>query len=222
MLTQNYLRLALGLHCYKRILVPALPFEACISLRLQLLMDLLLILDIAWEGSVPRTPYVPRTGDVLITLDVNNVAETSFWTGRMPSTYTGIRGAWIVAVETILSTEARDFVHIGTWASRGFCALCVYKEAEGGSRIACDSVFPRIASLLAPPGLGNGHTIVLSAENVFVVVSTNNFPIRPPMLQARWWCHRYNSLSGQIVGFWASWTALALLASQGPCCAGFA
>lgn len=158
-------------------------------------MDLPLVLDIAWEGSVLPTPYVPGTVDVLITLNMNNVAETSFWRGQMPPTCTGIQGAWIMAVETIPSTEAGDFVHLGAWASCGFRKLSVYMEAEGDSWIACDTVPIKIASLLAPPGLGNGNTIVPSAENVFVVVSKNNFPIRPPMLQARWWCPGYNSLS---------------------------
>jgi hypothetical protein len=69
-------------------------------------MDHLLVPNIVWEFTRPRRLYLPRIGDVLITLDVNNVAEMSFWNERWPPSYTAIRSAWIVVVETIPSSEA--------------------------------------------------------------------------------------------------------------------
>jgi hypothetical protein len=86
-------------------------------------MDHLLVPDIVWEFTGPRRLYLPRIGDVLITLDVNNVAETSFSNERRPPSYTTIRSAWIVVVETLLSSEA----------TTGFRVLSIYEEAEGGS-----------------------------------------------------------------------------------------
>jgi hypothetical protein len=68
-------------------------------------IDQLLVPYIVWEEPRPTSHYVPCVGDVLITLVVNNVAETSFWTRRMPPTITAIRAAWIVAVQTMPSSE---------------------------------------------------------------------------------------------------------------------
>jgi hypothetical protein len=56
-------------------------------------MDYPIVPDILWEEPAPSRLYVSRLGDILITLDVNNVAETSLWTENKLPSYTTIRGA---------------------------------------------------------------------------------------------------------------------------------
>jgi hypothetical protein len=146
-------------------------------------MDHLLVPDIVWEFTGPRRLYLPCIRDVLITLDVNNVAETSFSNERRPPSYTTIRSAWIVVVETLLSSEA----------TTGFRVLSIYEEAEGGSWTMVDTVPMQMSSLLAPPGLGRGNTAELSEENVLIVLHPNNFPPSALVLQAGWWRPRYAS-----------------------------
>jgi hypothetical protein len=139
--------------------------------------------DIVWEFTGPHRLYLPRIGDVLITLDVNNVAEKSFWNERRPPSYTAIRSAWIVVVETLPSRGA----------TVGFRVLSIYEEAEGGSWAMVDTVPVQMSSLLAPPGLGRGNTAELSEENVLIVLHPNKFPPSAPVLQAGWWRPRYAS-----------------------------
>jgi hypothetical protein len=156
-------------------------------------MDHMIVPDIVWEEPSLSRVYAPCAGDVLITLDVNNFAETSFWTGRRPPTHIAIRGAWILAVETVRSSEVGSASLDAAWASAGFRVLSVYQEAEGGSWAACDTVPMRFSSLLAPHGLGWADATEPSAENFFVVLHTNNFPVSAPVLQACWWYPGYVS-----------------------------
>lgn len=149
--------------------------------------------NIVWEEPWTSTLYTPWAGDVLITLDVDNFAEMCLWTGNRPATHTATRGAWILAVRNVRSGEVQSAVLDGAWASTGFRLLCVYKEAEGGLWAACDSVPVRISSRLAEHGLGWADATQPSAENVIVVIHTNNFPLTAPVLQARWWCDEYVS-----------------------------
>jgi hypothetical protein len=146
-------------------------------------MDHLLVPDIVWEFTGPCRLYLPRIGDVLITLDVNNIAETSFWNERWLPSCTAIRSAWIVVVETLPSSEA----------TAGFRILSIYKEAEGGSWAMVDTIPMQMSSLLAPPGLGRGNTAEPSEENVLIVLYPENFPPSAPVLQAGWWQPRYAS-----------------------------
>jgi hypothetical protein len=150
-------------------------------------MDHLLVPDIVWEFRGLHRLYLPRVGDVLITLDVNNVAETSFWNERWPPSYTAIRSAWIVVVETLPSSETGSAGLNPAWATTGFCVFSIYKEAEGGSWTMVDTVPVQTSSLLAPPGLGHGNTTEPSEENVLIVLHPNNFPPSAPVLQAGWW-----------------------------------
>lgn len=156
-------------------------------------MDHLLVPNIVWEFIGPRRLYLPRVGDVLITLDVNNVAETSFWNERRPPSYTAIRSAWIVVVETLPSSETRLAGLDPAWATAGFRILSLYEEAEGGSWTMVDTVPVRLSSLLAPPGLGRGNTTEPSEENILIVLHPNNFPPSAPVLSAVWWQPRYAS-----------------------------
>jgi hypothetical protein len=153
----------------------------------------LLVPDIVWEFTRPRRLYLPRIGDVLITLDVNNVAEMSFWNERRPPSYTAIRSAWIVVVETVPSSKAGSAGLDPTWAIAGFRVLSIYEEVEGGSWAMVDTVLAQMSSLLAPPGLGRGNIAVPSEENVLIVLHPNNFPPSAPVLQVGWWRPRYAS-----------------------------
>jgi hypothetical protein len=145
-------------------------------------MDHLLVPDIVWEFTGPRRLYLPRIGDVLIILDVNNVAEMSFWNERRPPSYTAIRSAWIVVVETLPSSEVGSAGIDLTWATAGFRVLFIYEEAEGGSWTMVDTVPVQMSSLLAPPGLGRGNTTEPSEENVLIVLHPNNFHPSAPVL----------------------------------------
>jgi hypothetical protein len=156
-------------------------------------MDHLLVPDFVWEFTGPCRLYLPRVGDVLITLDVNNVAETSFWNERRPPSYTAIRSAWIVVVETLPSNKTGSAGLDPAWATAGFRLLSIYEEAEGGSWTMVDTVPVQMSSLLAPPGLGHGNTTEPSEENVLIVLHPNNFPPSAPVLQAGWWRVRYAS-----------------------------
>ena len=150
-------------------------------------MDHLLVLDIVWEFIGPRRLYLPRVGNVLITLNINNIAETSFWNKRWLPSYIAIRSAWIVVVETLPSSEIGSAGLDPAWAIVGFHILSIYEEGEGGSWTMVDIVPVQMSSLLVPPGLGRGNTTEPSEENVLIVLHPNNFLPSTQVLYAVWW-----------------------------------
>jgi hypothetical protein len=111
----------------------------------------------------------------------------------MPPTITAIRAAWIVAVQTMSSSEMGTGGLDNGWATAGFRLLLVYSQAESGSWKTSDTVPMRIKSLLAPHGLGHDDAVKPLEENVLVLLHPNNFPLTKPILQAFWWCPRYEA-----------------------------
>ena len=147
--------------------------------------------DIIWEEPWTSILYTPCAREVLITLDMNNFAETLLWIGSRLLIHTAIRGAWILAVYSVHNGEVYLAILDDTWASAGFHLLLVYKEAEGGLWMVCDTVPVRMSLRLAEHRLGWADATEPSTENVLIIIHSNNFPLTTPVLQACWWCPKY-------------------------------
>ena len=54
-------------------------------------------------------------GDVLFMFDVDIIPKTSMWMGIMPTQFAALRGTWLVAMKTLLSTKSRFAVLSVEW-----------------------------------------------------------------------------------------------------------
>ena len=113
----------------------------------------------------------------------------------MPTSNSAIQGAWIVVVESILSTDVGPACLNNAWTEAGFRVLSVYKAIDGGSWRSIDKIPMCISSLPAPHGLGHKDAVKPSEENVFVVLHPNSIPPIAPLLGAAWWRPCYKSRS---------------------------
>ena len=73
-----------------------------------ILMALDMIPRIVWEDPSARHTYLGRAGDILVTLDIDNVVEISMWMGTMPEETVALRELWLLFVNLLPSSESKS------------------------------------------------------------------------------------------------------------------
>ena len=73
-----------------------------------ILMALDMVLCIVWEDPNARYTYLDRIGDILVTLDTNNVVEILMWMGTMLEETVALHKLWLLSINLLPSSESRS------------------------------------------------------------------------------------------------------------------
>ena len=162
-----------------------------------------------WWEDPQSAPRKPTAGDILVTLDSNNLAEVSLWDKSVVPVHlvSSKRGAWLIVVVDLRVVLTGGQLLPPGW--RKWCrCLMTYKLNASG--LWMPDQYPKPLFPVNPEegGLGCAENCeVPSSQNIHVIIHTNNNPPIPPILQADWWRSQFDGLhasSAWVLGVYDS------------------